>query len=349
MSLALTGAAYAFSPDSSFTGSPDMCAQCHRLHTATYINLLKDGNAGMCRNCHFGGQGADTDVFNGIYVSGGHATSPFTNYPHGEGGAVLLGGGFEHIGGPGGMSTTSTHSLDNSLGDVPPGSTSKQVIVLTCTSCHKGHRDMDHPSQYRVLRVQPGDASAAIDVPWNGPWDDASETSNVDPNRTYRAYTEHDFDPATPGVQFYTKNYKQNISKWCTGCHTRYLATDDNPQYKRDPGYDIGNGQGVTRKYRHSMEVPIVNRYENPFGVMEQFTTDLPLEDVNVTASPREDADLLNCLTCHRAHGTEKTMESHAVLPASNRGPLPSGTDSTLLRRSNRGVCVTCHKMDVAY
>jgi cytochrome c553 len=303
----------------------------------------------MCRNCHFGGQGADTDVFNGVYVTGGHMTSPFTNYPHGETNAVLLGGGFEHVGGSGGLQTTSTHSMENPSGDVPPGSTSKQVIVLSCTSCHSGHRDMDHPDQYRVLRVQPGDAQSPIDVLWNGPWDDQNETSNVDPNRTYRAYTEHDFDPATPGVQFYTKNYKQNISNWCTGCHTRYLATDDNPQYKSDPGYDAGDGSGVTRKYRHSMEIPIVGRFENPFGAFEDFSTDLPLEDVNVTANPREDEDLLNCLTCHRAHGTEKTMEGHAALPASNRGTLPSGQDSTLLRKNNRGVCVTCHKMDVAY
>lgn len=340
------GAASAFSPQDEYSMSPDACADCHRVHTSTAFNLLKDSTL-VCLVCHTGGQGADTDVSNGVFVTSTPAHGrPFGDPPYGESGATLLGGGFERIMGT--ANTTSRHMIG--AGGIKYGSDSNELIVLQCSDCHAGHRVEDHPNQYRQLRANLPGVPYDIDVPWNGPWDDASQTTRSDPDRNYRAYTEQDFDPAAQGVQEYTRNYTtrgvdSNISVWCSGCHTRYLADPAHPQYKHDPGYDPGDSEGFRPIHRHSMEIPIVGRLIK--DLTYDLTTELPLEDG--TGDGRSDDDLLTCLTCHRAHGTDKTMQEDALLPAAGRGALPAGEDSMLLRRNNRGVCVSCHDMNEAF
>jgi hypothetical protein len=69
-------------------------------------------------------------------------------------------------------------------------------------------------------------------------------------------------------------------------------------------------------------------------------------------------ADWIECLTCHRAHGTEATMSGYAgatLTPATIEGfntlvpnpgqddGVPPTGDSALLRAPNRGVCERCH------
>ncbi len=62
--------------------------------------------------------------------------------------------------------------------------------------------------------------------------------------------------------------------------------------------------------------------------------------------------DGIDCLTCHRAHGTDAVMTGYAdsfsnVNPAKDTGIGNGGTpptnDSALLRANNRGVCERCH------
>ena len=65
-------------------------------------------------------------------------------------------------------------------------------------------------------------------------------------------------------------------------------------------------------------------------------------------------SDWVECLTCHRAHGTSAIMEGYAdekTKAAHDNGDdiadfvSRSGTDdpSALLRSNNRGVCEACH------
>ncbi len=60
--------------------------------------------------------------------------------------------------------------------------------------------------------------------------------------------------------------------------------------------------------------------------------------------------DGLDCLTCHRAHGTDARMSGYANSEAninpsrdSGIGGTPPTNDSALLRADNRGVCERCH------
>ncbi len=341
--LGMSGSLLAFSPDSSYSQTADFCARCHRAHTGTAKSLLKDSSTSMCFNCHRDGQGADTDVANGVYVDSGDSIWGGNTHTWGVDSEILLGGGFENVGGPSAVAVSSNHDLGST--NMPHGSSSGIMIQLECISCHSGHLSLDFPDQYRVLRTLPGDTVSDIAVNWNGPWE--GESQLIPKGGEYRAYTEHDFDVVTIGTQHYSMNYKDNISLWCSGCHTRYLADDAHPQYKVDPGYDAGDASGNVPRHRHSVAIPITGRYQPEKDQIYDFDTDLPLEDR--TGDGRTDDDLLSCITCHRAHGTDMTMQGWAALPASDRGSLPHGSDSTLLRKSNRGVCVTCHKMNNAY
>jgi predicted CXXCH cytochrome family protein len=341
-----SGAALAAYPHTDFVSSPDACAACHRMHTATAANLLKDPT-GSCKSCHADGLGADTDVENGKYlvISGEDATSPHADW--GANNGTLLGGGFDYVNG---AATTSTHKVDTSS-NIPPGANSNGVdhpygntIVFTCTSCHSAHLNKDYKDQYRLLRADVNGLTG-VEVKWNGPWDDSTQTTNVSPTRSYRAYTDTDFGAAA-GVQYYTKNYQAAISNWCAACHPHYLATTgDINGYnanKVEAGYNAGDTYNAAERHRHTVNVAIKGRTVGTHTY--DLTTDMPLADVNVTATAREDADLLVCLSCHRAHGSAALMHGSADLNATARGSvLPSGTDSMLLRTDDRALCRDCH------
>jgi hypothetical protein len=60
--------------------------------------------------------------------------------------------------------------------------------------------------------------------------------------------------------------------------------------------------------------------------------------------------DGIDCLSCHRAHGTDARMSGYAnsdsnIMPERDTGiaGTPPTNDSALLRADNRGVCERCH------
>ncbi len=322
MYLLVSGTALAGYPHGSFSENPDGCAVCHRMHTATATNLVKDPNGtAMCNTCHWAGSGADTDVKNGVYLAGGES-----EHAWGEANGVLLAGGFENVGGS--MPKTSQHKLDQVI--TPPGSDSGGTVTLKCISCHSPHPDKTHPNQYRLLRLRPGEATSDMTVGWNGPWTDETQASS---GGDYRAYTERDWDSERPGVQLYSNNYGDGMSQWCTSCHTRYLTREDTDTY------DAGDSFGDVKRFRHHADTEIMDVVNSQNGITYELTTDLPLSDM--TGDGRSDDDKLMCLTCHRSHGTATTMTAQASLESAGRGSLPTG--SMLLRRDSRGVCVNCH------
>lgn len=344
ITLVLAGTASAAgNPHSGFASNTDACAACHRAHTALSANLLMDAQGlGMCRSCHENGTGADTDVMNGRYVDS--ATAGHENW--GTPGGKLLAGVYKTTAEVGGTATSS--HIIGWLG-TPPGADTTSQILMECTSCHSPHPEPNAGGQYRLLRTKPnGWTGNAITVPWNGPWDDADQDSKLLPNRAYAGYTEKDFDPATPGTQYYTNNYKDNIDEWCIACHSRYKIRGDANGQTGDP-YNAGDNEGVVPRYRHATDLPIQGQID-PFNELSyQLITDLPLEDATGNGRTYTD-DKLTCLTCHLSHGTDVQMDGYADFanPAldpvrGERGTLP--TNSMLLRLRNRGVCVACHTM----
>ncbi len=323
--LAMGSVALAGNPHADFTANPDACAACHRVHTATSGNLIKDptGTA-MCQTCHTAGAGADTDVMNGKYVANGEP-----DHQWGDPNMNLLGGGFNFIQNT--STTTSKHRMDTPL--VPFGAEPSQsggaTIVLKCLSCHTPHLDKGHPDQYRLLRVRPNSVTSDKNVAWNGPW--ADETQQVYQVNGYRAYTDRDFDPERPETQRYTNNYKSGQDQWCAACHSRYTTREDTASY------DAGDIFGNVIRHRHNTDSMITGVVDPVNNLHYDLTTDLPLN--HPTTNPSEDT--MSCLTCHRVHGTDAVMSTQAAMDPIERGQLPTG--STLLKRSQRGVCTNCH------
>ncbi|MCL4499284.1 MAG: hypothetical protein M1335_03450 [Chloroflexi bacterium] len=334
--LTLSGIAFATYPHGDFASNPDACAACHRMHTATAKNLIKDPNgAAMCNTCHWAGSGADTDVANGTYID-----SHVTDHTWGDDTGILLGGGFEKIGGT--NATTSHHILDQAI--IPPGSVDPDdpgnpgaTVTLQCMSCHSPHPEKTHPNQYRLLRLRPNGATTDKVVDWNGPWEGADQ--QVPGSGDYRAYTQKDFDTGVPGIQYYTNNYKRGsdpnsgITQWCVSCHTKYATRQDTEPY------NAGDIFGDVARFRHHTDTEIMGITNQVNGLNYNLTTDLPLNDE--MGNGRTDDDKMMCLTCHRGHGTDSSMTPQAALSPGERGSLPVG--SMLLRRDNRGVCINCH------
>jgi predicted CXXCH cytochrome family protein len=347
--ITMSGAAFAAYPHGDFASNPDACAACHRMHTATGKNLIKDSSGGTCLSCHKNALAADADVMNGVYTdpSGEDATAP--GHTWGVNGVTLLGGGFNYVGGPTAATSTSKHRVDETL--VPPGSNGGASIIFACTSCHSAHPDKAHPDQYRLLRLRPNGVTSDFAVAWNGPWDDESQTATSTTSK-YRAYTEHDFDAGTTGVQYVTNNYQSGIAGWCTTCHTKYMATEGSAATRGDPSnpsasvYASGDQFGNVARYRHAVNVPIVDRLDPINNVTYDLVTSCPLEDP--AGNGRTADDLLTCLSCHRAHGSDSVMSGDSNLPQAERQAattvLPYGTDSMLLRGDRgRRICADCH------
>ena len=309
--------AKAASPHGPFSSSTDKCSTCHRLHTGLSHKLLpQETSLALCQSCHTKGTGADTAVMQGIYID---AQNP--DQSGGVDNGILLGGGFDRIGDA--SEITGRHQV-GVAGTLPGGSALATdnpgaVITLTCLSCHTPHQGPN----YRILRRRPGDAAEDVAVQsWVG---------------NYEQYCEYDFDPVTTGVQGYTDNYKSGIASWCGSCHTNYLT-------RVEGSYDAGDKYGNRARYRHGMDVDLAGGPDAVTRLVYQpMQTDLPLEDV--TGDGRTFDDELTCLSCHRAHGTDAQMTGWAELDPAERGILPAGKDSMLLRQNDRTMCIKCHRI----
>jgi predicted CXXCH cytochrome family protein len=157
--------------------------------------------------------------------------------------------------------------------------------------------------------------------------------------------------------------------------------------------YNASDGNAYVARHRHPVNVPLSNfagdrslAYD-PFSFQSNYPTtisfvDLPLAHtawINaanpgeygalIAKSPqgREQyalTDWIDCLTCHRAHGTNAVMQGYAnagltnmdfstlsngqfttwAVPTLGVTPgVPPTNDSALLRANNRGVCERCH------
>jgi predicted CXXCH cytochrome family protein len=326
--LLLSSPALAFSPHGGFSSETDKCSMCHRMHSNQADKLLPLASTNdFCYSCHAKGQGADSAVREGVYYDG-------QNNGHGWGvtNGNLLGGGFEYTSQV--NRTTGNHHLgatDSAYG----GNPGSPAYTLSCIDCHTPHQGPN----YRLLRQSPGGTATQISVPWNGPWTDDSQTVR---GGDYKAFTEHDFT-ATDGVTEYTRNYAANIAAWCTACHTRYYATNTNGTaniYKAGDVYNAGDTYGTIARHRHTVNTTITGN-TSITGYDYNLKSNLPLEDV--TGNGRTADDRLTCLSCHKAHGSSATMYGSAILE--DRGPLPSGTDSMMLRTDARAMCGDCHNI----
>jgi predicted CXXCH cytochrome family protein len=109
-----------------------------------------------------------------------------------------------------------------------------------------------------------------------------------------------------------------NVSQWCSTCHTRYLAGGSS----RSLPNTTTAGVDASFTYRHTSN------------------------------SAGEDSP--NCIQCHVAHGSDAQMTGLYSSNLNNPGDSKTATtdkgtavagDSRLLRADNRGICLLCHNM----
>ncbi|MDO8616384.1 MAG: cytochrome c3 family protein [Dehalococcoidia bacterium] len=354
------------------TGSdatPDKCASCHRLHSGQNEFLLKQAGSveDFCFACH--GNGGP-----GSYLAVEEGTS------YGDGAQGLRAGGFEEARidttdpnsarpapTPIGYAVTigvlatkqevkSQHAVDGSAGTMwgygVPGTSGAGISnELECTSCHDPHGN----GNYRILRSVPtGSDAAGYTIPDTYPKAAANYTTSNYFNMN------HDVDgngvgDALPGALPLgaTPAPGQSIfvdtSRWCSQCHTRYLAQRNtvvptpvagsvDPNASRmDSGDDIFT-------FRHTSA---------GWGLNSSAPSGVPGPNYGkATFNNRA------CITCHATHGSNASMPGKpAASPApathySSRVPWPDGSTinpendlerASLLKMNNRGMCKKCH------
>jgi predicted CXXCH cytochrome family protein len=198
----------------------DSCAGCHRTHQGDFEYLLvNDGETATCLTCH-DGQGATTNVKDGIqYVPNANGS------PSGTVLGALRDGGFSHarIGSSdaqriaytssrgtslwakvpvlvSGTEVTSAHITGEGLNSLSqPGTVwgsgsnsataygGKTGFEMSCTSCHNPHGN----GQYRILNdwktYGPPEAFPTVTVAWTNAYDDLITTKSS-----------HDLQPGDP-------------------------------------------------------------------------------------------------------------------------------------------------------
>jgi hypothetical protein len=335
----------------SYAMESQTCAACHRTHASTSSIVWSDkggeqrsalllGTAStvsdFCFTCHgSAAAGAATNVVDGVYEA----------KDHGAAGAGLNGGAFgEHVVGE------NHHTYDGGSADAYGGD---RGIAMTCGSCH----DVHGSSNYRLLKdvvngvkvggydkVGPGDYVPDPFVISNergypaGGWllhdAGAAQVARYDPDYTRPMYAK------APG-----EDPARGISAWCRACHTTYHSPDAGTSSR----YDAGDGFGDLLRHRHPVNVPL-DAYlgARPLSVTRLV---LPLAQELGSWTPAGSAsDWMDCLTCHRAHGSDAVMTGFANVadstdpqPDTGVGTVPPGTKNAFLRLDDRGVCEQCH------
>ncbi len=201
------------------TPTTDACSGCHRAHTAKAARLLMVATANLCQTCHGAtGTGADTDVWDGVYLNRDATTE---NPVEGVANRGLLGGGFVNAvmdtgltGAPVSTASTSSHTYNGTAsilwGNGAIGSGVGGSAALDCGSCHNPHGNAGTAgaATYRILRPIPTSSGTATGVALA---DQATKT-----------YTVADATGKYFGQAYGT--LETPLSQWCSTCHSRYLA-----------------------------------------------------------------------------------------------------------------------------
>jgi len=331
-----------FAIHGNYVADAETCEHCHRAHTSvstiTWASGFEQRSALLssparqmsefCYTCHDAtGQGADTNVEEGVYEG--------TLY--GAQGAALNGGGSEFM-------PVFDESL-NATVSVPV--TSEHEV--DCATCHDPHGSPN----YRILKTQVNGNQVGeyVNNPTNpeDPDPDGWVTSveegwPIGGFRLNTAYPDYTPDYTTPrhakGYDMLTgdENADKGMSGWCAGCHEVYLG-DTTMQAKADrsaagSASEGAEAPGGAARHRHPINVPLSNYNGPDKGSVRAEDSPLPLaHDPDASGNGidggNESSDWIECLTCHRAHGTVATMTD--------------GTTSALLREDNRGVCQSYH------
>jgi predicted CXXCH cytochrome family protein len=303
-------------PHGGYVADTDMCAQCHRAHTApssiTWTDnqgaqknalLLTDSQQGylFCLACHDdASQGADTNVMGGVYQGTAYGTP----------GADLISGAFGSVGATlgavfdqHGAAVTSQHLITGAAwgayGGGLYGETSETItargtlvdlpgtgnhIVMTCTTCHDPHGS----SNYRILKdVVNGVTVGGYDGSATGtdPFGHAYSAQNPKPN-PYVISNEPGFPQGgfllhKSYAGIYTPNYttaNYAIPSAASKGMTAWCTGCHTTYNSTTSAYDSeGIGSVAVDRHRHPMNVPLSN-YAGTATLTADVSLGLPLD-----------------------------------------------------------------------
>jgi predicted CXXCH cytochrome family protein len=340
--------------------TPDKCAGCHRIHTGQNEYLNKDGGTieAFCYSCHgTGGPGSDLAVQEGTFYGG---TTPGAPYGGKTASTTvgLRGGGFDAAR----INTTDPNitlpaptpiGYQVSIGVLPATQPvkSKHVVdgtttgtmwgngaigsgpglanaTLQCSSCHDPHGN----GNYRILRDVPTGSGAAtgFSIPDTYPKTPTSYTTSNYFNM-YIGFATPAANPAPgPATPAAGLSILADTSKWCSLCHTRYLAVRNATVPTPAPG-------GVD---------PDSSRVDSgdPIFAFRHTSAGWGRSASTGNASWNNRA----CITCHASHGSNASMPG----PYSSTVEWPDGSTinpsydlerASMLKVDNRGICRRCH------
>lgn len=214
---------------------------------------------------------------------------------------ILNGGAFKSmLQGSSNVQASSSHRLGINTA-TPGNNATNKKMRLSCISCHDPHVNQN----YRWQRTASGNAKVL---------------SNEDKFAT-KAYKS----------SFTSPKYRSGQTQVCVGCHDAYDA-QSMPVGQQIRSFDAGDGRGFLTRHHHPIQVPLSSY------APKLLSSTLPLDQsrgFNVDNGPD---DQLQCLTCHRAHGTISVMSGFAA-------SVEPAKSSSLLRLDNRDVCQDCHKL----
>jgi hypothetical protein len=252
-------------------------------------------------------------------------------------------------------------------------------IKMDCATCHDPHGS----ANYRILKAVVNGNTVGGYTPNANPVDPTPDgfVSSVEtgwpvngfrlhttypayqPNYTAPMYAKgYNMSSATLGNGATGLNANKGMSGWCSGCHSTYLGpvvttTVGSTSYQSFAStYNAGDGGGLAVRHKHPINVPLDNYNGPDKSSMIVTDTTLPLaHSINEQGAPTNvKGDWIECLTCHRAHGTAANMTGWASNAgaasimstdsvARNNFPASNPVPSALLRYDNRGVCERCH------
>jgi len=295
----------------NFAGNSKGCADCHVTHGASAAKLLKGGTnqTEFCFVCHGNAGISGFDVKNGkIQSEDGNTWNP------------SWAGGFNQAYDFGGSGTykavTSVHNVekDSGSGTMPagvgngfqiPGGSGALSDNFRCGSCHNPHAGGTYDNTTYTSKNPRLLKKAPLgnDVPYMGLWTISNTTNNTGTNRVTA--------------------YGDGINAWCGACHGVF-----NTEGQGATGHTAdGNG-----KYRHAMGVLVAQTGHT------EWNAGLDSDDgIALDANGK-----LNCLSCHRAHGSSATTSNGFMRYTTYNGQAQS-TSSVLLRLPERDVCYSCH------
>jgi predicted CXXCH cytochrome family protein len=249
--------------------------------------------------------------------------------------------------------TTSTHGGVGTVWGNGAVNTGAGVagVTLECANCHNPHGN----GQYRILQTVPGaDWTSPSITPNNA---GGVEVADVAPAANTILATQvrnYSVLPSTNGLTTGVVGTSAQGDYWRYKFDPSGTTNFTNFYLSADPMNTGWNGVSAVNKASNGNVAPA-----NTSGLMtawciqchSRYNGYSPTGTTSIQGSNPADSlfmykhgtTRIGCEQCHVSHGTDVAMTTAGSLSVNNPDGTPGGTDSRLLKVSNRGTCNLCH------